>query len=157
MIGYWLLAEILQRHSPWIVPNLLATTFFGEGAYRAGFMHSTWAGLAAPLVVYSITGIVFALAVREQRRSWAFLLVTTIAGLVFDWLIFGVALRRINPLVQLYSPDRLIAVSHLLYGAALSTYPRFAAKLLPPPPIPNSCWDLPRSNASDQQVGRSIP
>ena len=179
MIGWWLMGEMFQRHSPWILPNLLATTFYGEGAYRAGFMASTWSGLAGPMVVYCAAGVAFALAARERTAGWNLVMVGAAAGVALDWLIFGVALKRINPLVQIYSPDRLITISHVLYGMALASYPGFAKKLLPaaePPPIPTEVPEIDRSgpstsggemsgtdtsgadaSGSDQEVGRSIP
>lgn len=129
MIGWWLLGELVQRRSLWMVPNLLATTFYGERAYRSGFIVPTWSGLAFPLAVYCAAGVVFALSGRERKGGWGLLLVGAAAGLALNWLFFGVALKRLNPLVGLYSPDRLIAVSHLLYGVALVTYPGFARDL----------------------------
>ncbi len=173
MIGWWLLGEALQRRSPWTIPNLLATTFYGEGAYRSGFFTSTWSGLAGPLVVYCTTGVVFALAGKERKAGWVLLLVGAATGLALYWLFFGLTLRALNPLIQIYSPDRLLAVSHLLYGLALATYPGFARDLLPaaetprvsevegpnvevatPPDGERAGPDPPES---DQEVGRSIP
>jgi hypothetical protein len=182
MIGLWLMGEMLLRRSPWILPNLLATTFYGEGAYRAGFMASTWSGLAGPMVVYCAAGVVFALAARERMAGWNLVMVGAVAGVALDWLIFGVALKRMNPLVQIYSPDHLITISHVVYGMALASYPGFAKKLLPaaePPPIPMDPTEVPEidrsgpstsggemsgagtsgadASGSDQEVGRSIP
>ena len=129
MIGWWLLGETLQRQSPWTIPNLLATTFYGERAYRPGFIVPTWAGLAGTFAVYCAAAILFAIAGRERKSSWVLLLVGVAAGLALYWFCFGIVLKRLNPLVQLYSPDRLILVSHLLYGAALASYPGFARQL----------------------------
>jgi len=169
MIGWWLLGELIQRRSPWIVPNLLATTFYGEHAYRSAFTASTWSGLAGPLAVYCIVGVVFALAGRERKAGWLLVVVSGAAGLALDWLVFGVILRRVNPFIQIYSPDRLIAVSHLLYGLALSSYPAFARDLAPGdrsihvmagfPESEHAESDHPESDhpESDQQVGRGIP
>jgi hypothetical protein len=154
MIGWWLLGEVLQRRSPWTLPNLLATTFYGENAYRSGFIVPTWAGLAFPLVVYCAAGAIFALAGRERKAGWMLLLVGALAGLAMDWLFFGIALRRFNPLVEIYSPDRLVSVSHLLYGMALASYPSFARDL-----SPGGLGTAPGPDVtnSDQEVGRSIP
>ena len=154
MIGWWLFGEILQRRSAWTIPNLLATTFYGERAYRSGFIVPTWAGLAFPLAVYCVAGVVFALIARERQTSWILWLAGAAAGLTFNWLFFGLILQRLNPLVQIYSPDRLIAVSHVLYGLALASYPKFLRALLPspePPPLP---FDV---TPSDHEVGRPIP
>jgi hypothetical protein len=153
MIGWWLLAEMILRRSPWILPNLLATTFYGERAYRSGFSASTWSGLAGPLVVYCAAGVIFALVGRERKAGWGLLLAGAGAGLVVNWLFFGILLKRLTPLVQIYSPDRLIGLSHLIYGLALATYPGFARELVStatPPALPE---DIPQS---DQEVGRSI-
>jgi hypothetical protein len=57
-------------------------------------------------------------------------------------------------MVHIYSPDRLIAVSHLLYGGALASYPSFARNLLPANASYATATDIPES---DEQVGRSIP
>jgi hypothetical protein len=162
MIGWWLAAEVLGRHSAWLVPNLLATTFYGERAYRPGFIVPTWSGLAYPLIVYCAAGIVFALALRERKGGWLLLSVGVAAGLAMDWLWFGFAMRKLNPLVAIYSPDTLIAVSHVLYGAALASYPRFDRALLrslapAPPPIRVASELVSNETASDKEVGRRIP
>jgi len=153
MIGWWLLGESIQRRSPWIIPNLLASTFYGERAYRTAFATSTWSGLAGPLVVYCIVGVVFALAGRERKAGWLLVAVSGAVGLALDWLVFGVILKRVNPFIQIYSPDRLIAVSHLLYGLALSSYPAFARDLQPE----DRDAHVMAYPESDQQVGRGIP
>jgi len=168
MIGWWLLGETFQRRSPWIIPNLLATTLYGERAYRPGFLVPTWAGLAGTVMIYCFAGILFAVVGRERKAGWFLLVVGIAAGLGLNWLCLGVVLKHLNPLIQLYSPDRLITVSHLLYGAALASYPIFAQKLQPtenlgayttqtrsiPPPIPEVTLE---TRTSDQDVGRGIP
>ena len=129
MIGWWLLGEMLLRRSAWIIPNLLATTFYGERAYRSAFMVPTWAGLAGAFVVYCAAGMLFAIAGRERKGGWVLVLVGVAAGLALNWLLFGVAFKRLNPLAELYLPDRLITISHLLYGIALASYPSFLRQL----------------------------
>ena len=99
MIGWWMFGEVLQRRSAWTVPNLLATTFYGERAFRNGFIVPTWSGLALTMVVYCSAGMLFALAGRERKAGWILLAVGVLAGLAVQWLFFGVILRRINPLV----------------------------------------------------------
>ena len=181
MIGWWLLGEILQRHSPWIVPNLLATTFYGERAYRESFIIPTWSGLALPFVAYCSAGMLFALIGRERARGLVLLLAGLGTALALNWLWFGVALKRLNPLFDNYSPDRLILVSHLLYGVALANYPSFAKTLegagaavseIPVPEVPVSAVPVPvvaspevpvpdvpseAEPSSDEEIGRSVP
>ena len=172
MIGWWLLGEALERRSPWIIPNLLATTLYGERAYRPGFIVPTWAGLAGTFAVYCAAGILFAVVGRERKGGWVLVLAGMAAGLALDWFCFRIVLNGLNPLVRIYSPDRLITTSHLLYGAALASYPRFYRQLDPiveptvyqaaspvPPPIPDSAAPERRSEElpSDQEIGGGIP
>jgi hypothetical protein len=175
MIGWWMLGEAIQRRSPWTIPNLLATTFYGERAYRPGFIVPTWAGLAGTFVVYCAAGILFAVAGKEKKGGWVLLVAGIAAGLALNWLFFGIVLNGANPLVRIYSPDRLITVSHLLYGAALATYPRFSRQLeriemgpesvpepsfasVPPPiPEPIASERLSEETPSDQEIGGGVP
>jgi hypothetical protein len=162
MIGWWVLGESLQRRSPWIIPNLLATTFYGERAYRSGFIVPTWAGLAGTFAVYCIAGVLFAIAGRDRKGGWALLLAGVAAGLALNWLCFGIVLNHLNPLVRIYSPDRLITVSHLLYGAALASYPGFSRQLQRaaesiPPPIPETEPQPTVQIASDEEIGGGVP
>lgn len=137
MIGWWLLAELIQRRSPWTIPNLLATTFYGERAYRSAFITSTWSGLAAPMVVYCLAAVAFSLLLRERKAGWLLVLTGAATGLLLDWMFFTFAMKYLNPMVPIYSPDRILATSHLIYGIALASYPGFARNLLPqPPPLP---------------------
>jgi hypothetical protein len=139
MIGWWLLAELIQRRSPWTIPNLLATTFYGERAYRSAFMASTWSGLAAPMVVYCLAGVAFALLGRERKSGWLLVVIGAAVGLLLHWLFFSFAMKHINPMVPIYSPDRVLAISHLIYGVTLASYPAFARNLLPEaPPLPET-------------------
>ncbi len=167
MIGWWLLGELIQRRSPWIIPNLLATTFYGERAYRAGFIVPTWSGLAGTFAVYSAAGVLFAIAGRERKGGWMLVAVGITTGLALNWFCFGIVLHRINPLVQIYLPDRLITVSHILYGAALASYPSFVRQLqwvagsTPPPfppPIPHvpPAQPEPDHHPSDEEVSRGV-
>ena len=44
LLGYLALDSAWHRHSVWTVPNLLASTFYGESAYRQGFSAGTSVG-----------------------------------------------------------------------------------------------------------------
>ena len=147
MIGWWMLGEILLRRSAWTIPNLLASTYYGDRAYRHGFTIPTWSGLATAFAVYCAAGVLFALAGRERKGGWILILVGVATGLAFDWLFFRVIFNRLNPLAELYMPDRLVTISHLLYGTALASYPGFFRRFDPqrepsitivPPPLPGS-------------------
>ena len=52
--GYWI----------WSVPNLLASTFYGEAALRRGFRWTTLSGVALHLIVSVVAGLLFGSAVN---------------------------------------------------------------------------------------------
>lgn len=129
MLGWWLLGASLQRRSPWTVPNLLATLFYGDRAYGSRFMFPTAAGLALPYVVYTLLGVAFALIARERKTGLPLVGAGLLTGLALNWLIFTAAMRRISPELYIYLPNRLLMVSHLLYGVMLATFPTFLHRL----------------------------
>src|SRR5579872_1722867 len=66
LLGYVALDSAWHRRSVWTVPNLLASTFYGEAAYRPGLGARTGAGVALLVVLYGVLGAVFALVIRDQ-------------------------------------------------------------------------------------------
>jgi hypothetical protein len=127
LLGYLALDSVWHRRSVWTVPNLLASTFYGASAYRPGFGAGTSAGLALMLFVYGVLGALFGMVIRDHGTR----LRVTLAGLIFGtgwfFLSFDLLWKHVNPLVQLYSPDRAMLVGHLLYGGVLGW--RFPAYL----------------------------
>ncbi len=127
LLGYLTLDSAWHRRGFWAVPNLLASTFYGESAYAPGFGARTSAGLALLLVIYGALGALFGLIIRDHGTR----LRVTLFGLIFaaGWffLSFEFLWKHVNPLVQLYSPDRAMLVGHLLYGGVLGR--RFPAYL----------------------------
>lgn len=119
LLGYLALDSAWHRRSIWLVPNLLATTFYGESAYQPRFGARTGTGLALLLVLYGLLGALFGLVVRDQGSR----LRATVLGLIFGtgwfFLSFDVLWKYVNPVVRLYSPDRAMLVGHLLYGGLL--------------------------------------
>src|SRR5215472_14218713 len=78
LLGYLALDSAWHRRSIWTVPNLMASTFYGESAYRPGFGARTSAGVALLLFLYGLLGLLFALAVRDHGTRIRVLL----AGLI---------------------------------------------------------------------------
>ena len=148
LLGYLALDSAWHRRSIWSVPNLFASTFYGESAYQAGFGARTSAGVALFLFLYGALGLLFALTVRDHGTRIRVLLAGLIYGTGWFFLSFDILWRHVNPLVHLYSPDRAMLVGHLLYGGALGRgFPAYlksireeavppAAEVLPalPPP-----------------------
>jgi hypothetical protein len=119
LLGYLALDSAWHRRSIWLVPNLMASTFYGESAYQPRFGTRTSTGLALLLVLYGLLGALFGLLVRDQSSR----LRMTILGLIFGtgwfFLSFDVLWKYVNPMVRMYSPDRAMLVGHLLYGGLL--------------------------------------
>jgi hypothetical protein len=119
LLGYLALDSAWHRRSIWLVPNLLASTFYGESAYQPRFGARTGTGLALLLVLYGLLGALFGLVVRDQGSR----LRMTVLGLIFGtgwfFLSFDVLWKYVNPMVRMYSPDRAMLVGHLLYGGLL--------------------------------------
>jgi len=127
LLGYLALDSAWHRRSVWTVPNLLASTFYGESAYRPGLGARTGAGVALLLVLYGVLGAIFALVIRDQDSRFRVTLLGLIYGTGWFFLSFDVLWKHVNPLVQIYSPDRAMLVGHLLYGGTLGR--RFPAYL----------------------------
>ena len=127
LLGYLALDSAWHRRSIWIVPNLLASTFYGESAYRSGFGARTSAGLALLLLLYGALGMLFALTVRDHGTRMRVTLAGLIYGTGWFFLSFDILWKHVNPLVHVYSPDRAMLFGHLLYGGVLGR--RFPAYL----------------------------
>ena len=130
LLGYLTLDSAWHRHGFWAVPNLLASTFYGESAYTTAFGSRTSAGLALLLFIYGALGALFGLVIRDHGTR----LRVTLLGLIFatGWffLSFEFLWKHVNPLVQLYSPDRAMLVGHLIYGGILGrSFPAYLKSL----------------------------
>lgn len=122
----WLaLASMWYRRSIWAVPNLFASTFFGEAAFRNGFGKTTYSGVALHLFLYSVLGVVFGLLVRGRSSRLTVVALGVTFGVVTYYLLFNVIWKNVNPLVALYVPNRPMLAGHVLYGAMLSRFPRY--------------------------------
>src|SRR5215472_5915898 len=127
LLGYVAIDSLWHQRSIWTVPNLLASTFYGQAAYRSGFRTGTSAGLALAVFLYGVLGLLFALLVRDHGTKVRVLLAGVIFGVGWFFLSYDVLWKHFNPLVHLYSPDRAMLVGHLLYGSVLGG--RFPAYL----------------------------
>lgn len=119
----------------WSVPNLFATTFYGDYAYQNEFFKVTWTGIAFIVVLYGTMGAIWGLAWRGRRGPLMSFL-GALTGLAIYYLFFGFVWPRANPLISIYAPIRQVQVAHVLWGAALAKSPlyanRIAAALAPP-------------------------
>ena len=119
VIAIWQWGWDYKERLGWLVPNLLASTFYGESAYQPRFGARTSSGLALLLVLYGVLGALFGLVVRDQGSRLRMTLLGLIFGVGWFFLSFDVLWKYVNPMVRMYSPDRAMLVGHLLYGGLL--------------------------------------
>jgi|SRR5579863_8910812 len=139
LLGYLAVDSAWHRRSIWTVPNLFASTFYGESAYRSGFRVGTSAGLALLVFTYGALGALFALLVRDHGTRLRVMIAGLIFGTGWFFLSFDLLWNHINPLVHLYSPDRAMLVAHLLYGVVLGgRFPAYLRSIRPAQEVPGS-------------------
>jgi hypothetical protein len=145
LMGYLALDSKWHGRSVWTVPNLLASTFYGESAYRQGFGSRTSAGVALLVVVYGLLGALFGLVIRDHSPRLRIVLFGLIYGAGWFFLSFSWLWKFVNPIVPIYSPDRAMLVGHILYGGVLgSRFPRYLMAMsaeenpAPPPELPSA-------------------
>ncbi|HLM98416.1 MAG TPA: hypothetical protein VK335_04000 [Bryobacteraceae bacterium] len=119
LLAYLALDSAWHRRSIWTVPNLLASTFYGESAYRQGFGVRTSAGVALLFVIYGLLGALFGLVIRDHGSLLRVTLLGLIYGTAWFFLSFDWMWKHINPMVPLYSPDRAMLVGHMLFGSVM--------------------------------------
>lgn len=140
MVGViWILVTffagaILTGGGVWSVPNLFATTLYGEYAYQNQFYKTTWAGIALIVVLHGSIGAAWG-CIWQGRRRHLLTFMGAITGVAVYYVFFGFVWPRVNPLISIYAPLRQVQVAHILWGAALSKSPmysnRIAAALAP--------------------------
>jgi hypothetical protein len=125
LLAYLAMDSVWHRRSVWTVPNLLASTFYGESAYRQGFGVRTSAGVALMLVIYGLLGALFGLVIRDHGTLLRVTLLGLIYGTGWFFLSFDWMWKHVNPMIPLYSPSRAMLLGHLLYGSVMGA--RFPA------------------------------
>lgn len=137
-----MLGSVITHRTIWALPNLLATTFFGDIAYRWGFHRWTIAGLALYFFIYALLGMVWGIIVRDDLRIRV-LWLSAIFGIAIYYGLFLFVWPQVNPMVSLYAPASNLRLGHLFWGFCLSRAPRYAryireatAEELPPPMPP---------------------
>jgi hypothetical protein len=129
MLGaLWMLAWLgvssaWQNQGFWNSENLFATAFYGSDAVRSDFGSKTLPGLALYLLLYSLLGGVFALALRDRVRPFRLMLAGIVFALGWFYLSFHLIWKSAMPLVYLLYSDRPVAVGHLIYGICVGRFP----------------------------------
>jgi len=138
--AFWMLiwlgiSAMWMRRSFWSPANIMATVFFGDRAIHPGFASTTPSGIALYLMIYSLLGAFFALAIRQRLTGLGTLLVSVFFSLVWYWLWFRVLALRAMPLVWLLHTERSTQFGHVIFGALLARFgdylPRVAEEEIP--------------------------
>ena len=129
MVGvWWMLAwmgasAVWERRSFWTPENLMASVFYGNAAIRRGFAASTVSGLALYVLLYSLLGAGFAMAVAGRLPRLRLALASIVFALCWYYAAFHLAAKAVWPLVALLDAERTTVLGHVIYGALLARFP----------------------------------
>ena len=132
MLGWLALVSVLQGRSAWSMPNLLASTFYGQAALRRGFRWSTLSGVALHVTMSASVGLLFGLAVSGVASRPRVMLLGLGAGVAWYFLSLGLLWTHINPIVPLYGGGSGWFTAHLGLGIFLGSFPRYLRNLEAP-------------------------
>jgi len=139
MVGvWWMLAwmgasAVWQRQSFWTPENLMASVFYGNAAIRRGFAASTVSGLALYVLLYSLLGAGFAMAMAGRLPRPRLALASVAFALCWYYAAFHLLAKTVSPLVALLDPERTTVLGHAIYGALLARFPVYLARAAEPP------------------------
>ena len=145
----WLgVSAVWKRSGFWTAANLMATVFYGPDAIRSGFSGSTVSGVALYLLLYSLLGALFAVALQTRMPRLRLTLVSILFAISWYYLSFRVLWRNAAPLVATLHYAKATLWGHIIFGAALSRYPAFLAG----PPVPDAAEPPPESAAQELET-----
>lgn len=119
----WLgVSAVWQQDTFWRPENLFASAFYGGSAVRDGFATSTYAGLALYLLLYSVIGALFALAVRRWKRT-ATLPAAVLFGFAWYFVSYRWMWKSAIPAAYFLHSENPTMLGHLIYGTFLGRFP----------------------------------
>jgi hypothetical protein len=128
MLVWLMTGSFWERHSAWLVPNLLSTTFYGSNAYTGRFTHSSWVGLSLIVAIYGFLGVVWGIVWPAERKAGR-RIAGMLFGLVMYFILFDFVWEHVNPLVTLYAPTRQLQAGHILWGLTLARTPIYSRRI----------------------------
>ncbi|MCL5742329.1 MAG: hypothetical protein M1541_00170 [Acidobacteria bacterium] len=131
MLAWLGLASAWYGHTFWMPANLMASTFYGPDAVRAGFTFATLSGLALYVIAYSALGAAAGWALHGQKSRARVFLMAILFGLAWYYLWWAGLWHHLNGLITLYTHDRPMLVGHLLYGLWLGRFPHYLPRPSP--------------------------
>jgi hypothetical protein len=136
MLAWLGVSAIWQRHTFWSAPNQAATIFRGSSAIVAGFGPYTASGIALYILVYSLFGAAFALAMPRTLTVFGLMLAGVLLALGWYVLWFRLLGQSVMPLVWLLHPERAMEFAHVLFGVMLARFPVYLQAEEPKPVTP---------------------
>lgn len=119
MLGWFAVRSVRVNQHWFAIPNLLASTFYGDLAFRSGFGKVTLAGMALHLCASGMLGVMFGFLMPPGQSRTRIFLIGMVVGLSWYYVLFGAFWKFVNPLVPLYSSEATMVIGHALFGACL--------------------------------------
>ena len=123
MLAWLGVTAMLLRRTFWMPANLMASVFYGSSAIINAFGRWTPSGVALYLVVYSLLGALFALAVQNRLPRFRLTLVSVLFAVCWYYLSFHVVWPAVAPLLARLHVEGTTLWGHVIYGAMLGQYP----------------------------------
>jgi hypothetical protein len=125
---WWMLAwmgasAVWERRSFWTPENLMASVFYGNAAILPGFASSTVSGLALYVLLYSLLGAGFAMAVGGRLPRPRLALASIAFALCWYYVAFHLVAKAVWPPIALLDAERTTVLGHVIYGALLARFP----------------------------------
>jgi hypothetical protein len=142
MLLVMMAGSVLRGRVWWMVPNVLASTFYGGRALRSGVGFETLSGIALHLLIAGAVGVLFAIGCRRFIDSRRLTLLALFVAMLWHVLAYQLIWARVNPLVSLYASQPSTAIAHAMFGLALGRSLRSFLPAKPvsplafPPPLP---------------------
>lgn len=126
----WFTLDAVYQGQHWYAfPNLWATLFYGQDAFRMRAGWATLSGISIHLLLLSVEGAIFGALWRWSRRFW----LTLAAGLAWAALCYwGMNLglwKNFAPYVPRMMPQPATGLGVFLFGICLTRIPIRAEKL----------------------------
>src|ERR1035437_4062307 len=107
----------------------MATAFHRDADIAAGFGAGTVSGLALYLLIYSLLGALFAIAMRDRLRPFRLLLGGVAFAVAWYYISFGWIWNKVMPTVASLHVVQATVLGHVIYGTALGRYPLYLSRL----------------------------